>query len=90
MERNIDQRVEVACPIYDAILKQRIIDIFDLQFKDNVKARLINQQQNNTYHALNKLTPIRSQIAIHQLLIKHENQDEILVINDSTHEQKKS
>ncbi len=75
MARNIDHRVEVACPIYDEVLKQRIIDILDLQFKDNVKARIINQTQNNRYVTLGKKTPLRSQIAIYDYIKAQEDLD---------------
>ena len=68
MERNIDQRVEVGCPIYDATLKQRIIDLLELQFSDNQKARIIDQMQLNEYVKQGKREPIRSQIAIYDYL----------------------
>ena len=42
MTRNIEQRVEVGVPIYNARIKQQIMTILDLQWNDNVKARLIN------------------------------------------------
>jgi len=41
MTRNTVRRVEVAAPIYDAALRDRIRDIFHTQFTDNVKARLL-------------------------------------------------
>ncbi|MEI6893968.1 MAG: polyphosphate kinase 1 [Colwellia sp.] len=68
MERNIDQRVEVACPIYDVKLKQRIIHMIDLHFKDNCKARLINKEQNNRYQTKGKITRIRSQMEVYDYL----------------------
>src|SRR5690606_36315701 len=40
MERNLDHRVEVACPIYDPELKQIVMDTFDLSFNDHFKARI--------------------------------------------------
>ena len=42
MTRNIDNRVEVACPIYDKELQQQMIDTFEISWNDNVKARLVN------------------------------------------------
>lgn len=72
MERNIDQRVEVATPIYDKALKQRLIDILELQFNDNCKARIINKQQTNRYVTKGKKQAIRSQIAIHDYLSSYE------------------
>ena len=39
MTRNTRRRVEVAAPIYDNGIKQRILDMFDVMMTDNVKAR---------------------------------------------------
>lgn len=39
MPRNLDRRVEVACPILDKTLKQELRDILELQWRDNIKAR---------------------------------------------------
>jgi len=72
MERNVDHRVEVACPIYDETLKQQVIDILDLHFKDNVKARIINKEQNNRYRTVGKKDNVRSQVAIYDYLAEQE------------------
>ena len=68
MERNIDHRVEVACPIYDESLKKRIIHTLDLHFKDTTKARVINQTQDNRYVARGNRKKVRSQMAIFDYL----------------------
>ncbi|WP_286234806.1 polyphosphate kinase 1 [Thalassotalea sediminis] len=80
MERNIDQRVEVACPIYDPVLKKRIIDIINIQLKDNQKARLINEHQDNCYVKQGRKKPIRSQILIYHYLAEQENNDKMKLI----------
>ena len=49
MRRNLDRRVEVSCPIYDKDIKQQIIDTFNICWTDNVKARILNEVQDNTY-----------------------------------------
>ncbi|WP_394193763.1 polyphosphate kinase 1 [Pseudoalteromonas atlantica] len=72
MTRNLDHRVEVGVPIYDEKLKQLIIDIIDLQFKDRTKARIIDSEQKNLYVKRGNRKKIRSQIAIHDLLKKWE------------------
>lgn len=41
MTRNTENRVEVACPIHDEMLKKRILDMLKLQLSDNLKAREI-------------------------------------------------
>ena len=43
MTRNIENRVEVGCPIYDKDLQQEILDIFYISWKDNIKARVVNK-----------------------------------------------
>lgn len=68
MERNIDHRVEVACPIYDEALKARIIDIVDLQLADNTKARIIDDEQKNHYVKQGDKPLLRSQLAIYDYL----------------------
>jgi polyphosphate kinase len=49
MTRNTVRRVEVAAPIYDADLKDRIRGFFELEMKDNVKARISDENGNYTY-----------------------------------------
>ena len=47
MTRNIENRVEVGCPIYDKDLQQEILDIFYISWNDNVKARVVNKSPQN-------------------------------------------
>lgn len=68
MTRNIDQRVEVGVPIYDTRIKQQIVTMLDLQWNDNVKARLIDKQQSNPYVKRGNKRSIRSQQAIYDFL----------------------
>lgn len=49
MSRNLDNRVEVTCPIYDEDIKQEIIETFEICWGDNVKARAITEDQDNRY-----------------------------------------
>jgi len=81
MERNIDHRVEVGCPIYDETLKKRIIHTIDLHFKDNVKARIIDKNNSNKYVTNNSKNKIRSQIAIYDYLVTEENNDIMMIEN---------
>lgn len=69
MTRNLDYRVEVLCPIRDADACQTIQDTLDIQWHDNVKARVLDKNQSNTMVARKrKAASIRSQEAIHAYL----------------------
>ncbi|MDK9776256.1 MULTISPECIES: polyphosphate kinase 1 [unclassified Vibrio] len=70
MTRNIDHRIEVAVPIRDPRLKQRIIDITNIHFTDTVKARLIDKEMSNSYVPRGNRKKVRSQVAIYDYL-KH-------------------
>ena len=70
MIRNFDHRFEAACPIYDEKLKHEVNDILQIQMSDNVKARLVNGKQNNSYRKTNSKSVIRSQIKIYEYLKK--------------------
>ena len=60
MTRNLDNRVEVACPIYQEDLKKQILDTVQISLNDNVKSRLINLNKQNEF-VENKNKKVRSQ-----------------------------
>ena len=64
MTRNLENRVEVGCPIYDPDLKQTLIDNFEMCWSDNVKARIFTAEQENSYKR-NQDTSVRSQFALY-------------------------
>ncbi|MCG3729257.1 polyphosphate kinase 1 [Vibrio cincinnatiensis] len=68
MTRNIDHRIEVTAPVRDARLKQRIIDIINIQFTDTVKARVVDKEMSNRYIKRGNRKKIRSQLAIYDYL----------------------
>ncbi len=73
MTRNFEHRVEVGFPIYNAEVKQEIRDIVDFQLEDNVKARQINQANNNKYHKNRLATKVRAQVQTYNYLkTKHQ------------------
>lgn len=67
MTRNIDNRVEVSCPIYQDDIKQELLDIFDICWNDNAKARLLDKTQKNNYRKNDK-PKLRSQFATYDYL----------------------
>ena len=43
MTRNTERRIELACPIYDKALADRIMDMLEVGFMDNVKGRVMGE-----------------------------------------------
>lgn len=71
MTRNLDFRVEVTCPIYDKQHQKTIQKILDIQWADNVKARVIDASQSNVMRTRKKKSAkIRSQEQIHDYLLR--------------------
>jgi polyphosphate kinase len=68
MTRNLDFRVEVSAPVLDPALQQRIQDIIDIQWCDNIKARVLDQAQSNTCRNSGINGKIRSQEVTHTYL----------------------
>lgn len=72
MTRNIDYRSEVGVPIYDKKLQEQLLDIMEIQWSDNTKARSIDENQSNTYRKRDVKNKVRAQDAIYNYLIpKH-------------------
>ena len=66
MTRNLDNRVEVTCPILDKSINDEINDIFNIYWSDNIKSRRINTEIPNQYQSkLKSKKGIRSQIEIY-------------------------
>jgi len=66
MTRNIDNRIEVSTPVFDKKLQTELRHIIDIQLKDNVKARIIDELQSNTYKKSNQVKKIRSQVELYE------------------------
>lgn len=52
MPRNLDRRVEIVFPVLDEELKKKALHILDVEFEDNVKAHVL--QQDGTYEKIDK------------------------------------
>lgn len=65
MTRNIDFRVEVTAPVYEKKRQDDIQAVLDIQWSDNVKARVLDAKQRNHYRALKLNGRVRSQELIH-------------------------
>jgi polyphosphate kinase len=73
MVRNLDHRVEVACPILDPALKKELLEILKIQLQDNVKARILDTELNNGYVTSQGKRKMRSQIETYNYLIKKQS-----------------
>lgn len=49
MNRNIYGRIEVCFPVYDPSLKEKLIELIDLQLNDTVQAVELNEELQNNY-----------------------------------------
>ena len=81
MTRNLSRRIEAAFPIYSPAIKKEIIQMLQIQLSDNVKARLLDAEQKNSYVKNNKVS-IQAQETIHQCLATKTNTTP-LVASDS-------
>jgi polyphosphate kinase len=67
MQRNLDLRVEVACPIYNEDLKSEIMDFFNIQWSDNTKARIFDGKKSDKFVKTGKIE-IRAQDSFYHYL----------------------
>ena len=69
MARNLDSRIEVTCPIYSKKIQKELRDMLEIQWSDNVKARVVDEMQKNQHKtpAFNK-AKVRAQVAIYDYL----------------------
>jgi polyphosphate kinase len=67
MIRNLDHRVEASCPVLDENIKKELIDILNIQLRDNVKGRWLNNELTNEYVEADGIQ-IRSQVETYHYL----------------------
>jgi polyphosphate kinase len=65
MQRNLDHRIEVACPIFDTRIQEELMNMIQIQLKDNCKARIISARQPNRYRKDTTRKKIRAQFEIY-------------------------
>lgn len=61
MPRNLNRRIEVACPIYDEGIKAELKEMLRIQLKDNSKSRILDQSLANNYSKNNPNQKFRAQ-----------------------------
>ena len=67
MTRNLDRRVEVAFPVFDPALRALLHRVLDLHLRDNVKARILDADQENRY-VERAGPPVRAQLETYRML----------------------
>jgi polyphosphate kinase len=70
MLRNIDHRIEAACPIYDVNIQQELKDMLQIQLSDNTKARILDDELSNQYVNPRNTKKVRSQLEIYNYLFR--------------------
>lgn len=70
MVRNLDNRIEVATPVYDKKIQKELKDFLRVQFNESIKARVLNQKQDNRYRSEGKMRGPRVQLAQYNILKK--------------------
>lgn len=68
MVRNIDHRIEAACPILEKEIQKQLKDLIEIQLNDNVKARILDNDLSNQYVNPRNRIKIRSQVEIYNFL----------------------
>jgi polyphosphate kinase len=71
MHRNLDRRIECACPVYDEKIKKELKDFISIQLADNVKARVLDRKLLNRYREDENDAPVvRAQEMIYDYYLK--------------------
>ena len=68
MVRNIDHRVEVACPIFEKNIQEELKEIMQIQLNDNIKARILDNELSNQYVNPRNTKKVRSQLETYNYL----------------------
>lgn len=67
MTRNLDHRIEVTCPIFDENIKKHLKKVFEIQWNDNTKSRILDSSLSNKFENKGE-KKINSQMEIYNLL----------------------
>lgn len=70
MTRNLSHRIEAAFPIYDPHVFQTIVELMEIQWNDNVKARIIDTIHSNQYRIEQNEAPNKSQTETYRYIMR--------------------
>ena len=70
MQRNFDHRVETLCPVLDKEIQQELMDMLQIQLRDNCKSRFLGENNLNQYRKTDEKTDHRSQFETYDYFIE--------------------
>ena len=74
MPRNLDRRIEFACPINSPEIKSELKELLRIQLRDNTKARILDSELSNKYNNQNSGLRYRAQEDYYNYIKKrHQN-----------------
>jgi polyphosphate kinase len=74
MPRNLDRRIEVACPVYSPEIRTELKELLQIQLRDNTKARILDSDLGNRYNNQANGPRYRAQEDYHNYIKKrHQN-----------------
>jgi polyphosphate kinase len=73
MVRNLSFRVETCFPVYGKSVRRQIKDLLELQWRDNVKARILDKSQRNIYRHNGSDVAIQSQLETYYYFKRRED-----------------
>lgn len=74
MPRNLDRRIEVACPIHSPEIRGELKELLRIQLRDNTKARILDGELSNRYNNPGNGARYRAQEDYHTYIKKrHQN-----------------
>jgi polyphosphate kinase len=80
MSRNLDNRSEVAVPIYSEEIRRQIRDIIHIQLSGNTKVRILDRKQENLYK---KAKPGEKKVRVQDEIYNYLKDDQSLAPNTS-------
>lgn len=70
MGRNLDRRIEVACPVFDSEIQKDLKFMIEACLNDNTKSRIIDAQQKNHRYDGGDIVPYNAQIETYNYFLQ--------------------
>jgi polyphosphate kinase len=70
MTRNLDYRIEAACPIFEKSIREELKAIIHIQLADNIKARKLDNELMNLHINPRNTRKVRSQVETYNYLFR--------------------